>query len=146
MPPNVKRYFQLTQDEDDYPPVSVESVWAVPTEDPRQFVLDNVPFFVLNATLGDTVIASVRDGAYWFEKVVQHSGNSLIRVVFFDGVQRKRIAQELKRIGCSTEYLEAHALLAVNIPAGVPLALVQVYLQREAAAEYLDYEEPMLRQ
>jgi hypothetical protein len=146
MPQPVKIHFHLAQDDDDYPPVSVESVWATPREAPQQFVLDNVPFFVREATLGDTVIASAGEGGYWFDKVVRRSDNSLIRVVFFDEAQRERIMRDLECLGCSTELLKAHALIAVNVPPQASLAAVQKYLQQEATAQNLDYEEPILRQ
>ena len=78
-----KVHFRLVQDEDGYPPVSVESVWAQPST---------------------------------------------------------------KAGGCSTEYIKAHTLLAVSIPSTVNLREVQGYLQAEASAGTLDYEEPILRQ
>ncbi len=146
MVPHTKVHFQLEQDEDDYPPVAVESVWATPGQGPGRFVLDNVPFFTRDATLGDEVAVSVAEGGYWFESVVNRSGNSLIRVVFFDTSHRDRVMQDLQALGCSTESLAAHSLVAVNVPEQVPLRTVREYLQGETAADHLDYEEPILRQ
>lgn len=142
----VKVHFRLAQDEDGYPPVSVESVWATPTDAPNEFVLDNVPFFVPNATLGDRVSAAAGEGGYWFQEVVQRSDNSLVRIVFFDDAQRQRVTNDLEGMGCSTEYLRAHSILAVDVPASASLVAIQSYLQQEAAADHLDYEEPLLRQ
>jgi hypothetical protein len=143
---HTKVHFRLDQDEDGYPPVAVESVWATPTEVEGRFVLDNVPFFARDATLGDEVITSTGEGGCWFERVVLRSGNSLVRVVFFDVIHQGRVAEELEAFGCSTEGLEAHSLLAVSIPAQISLKTVQTYLRGEAAADHLDYEEPLLRQ
>src|SRR5512140_2416623 len=142
----VKVYFRLVQDEDSYPPAAVESVWAQPSTKAGEFVLDNVPFFAREATIGDVVQVREEDGHLWFEKVVRRSQNSLVRVVFFDRASVERVNERLVNLGCSTEYIKAHNLLAVSIPSTVNLREVQGYLQAEAGAGTLDYEEPILRQ
>lgn len=142
----VKVHFPLVQDENGDPPVGAESVWAAPTDRLGEFVLDNVPFFVREATLGDRVSASMRDGVHWFDRLLQRSSNSLIRIVFYDDAQRDRVIRDVERLGCSTEFLSAYGLVAVNVPATASLESVQDYLQHEAAADHLDYEEPILRQ
>jgi hypothetical protein len=142
----VKVHFQLVQDEDGYPPVTVESVWAQSTPRPCEYLLDNVPFFARTATIGDVVGVREDDGQLWFESVVRRSPNSLIRIVFFDRSGLERVNQRLIGYGCATEYLSAHNVLAVSIPDNVSLREVQAYLQGEATAGVLDYEEPILRQ
>jgi hypothetical protein len=143
---SVKVHFRLVQDEDGYPPVSVESVWAQPTTQPGEYVLDNIPFFAREATIGDVVLVHEKDGHLWFVEVVRRSKNSLVRVVFFDRTCVERISEQLVNLGCSTEYIKEHNLLAVSIPDTVKLQDVQGYLQSEAGAGVLDYEEPILRQ
>jgi hypothetical protein len=143
---SLKVHFQLVQDEDGYPPAAVESVWAQPTTKPGEYVLDNVPFFARDATIGDVVLVREEDGHLWFNKVVHRSTNSLLRVVFFDRTAVERVNERLVNLGCSTEHLKAHNLLAVSIPDTVNLRDVQSYLQSEAGAGVLDYEEPILRQ
>jgi hypothetical protein len=142
----VKIHFQLEQDSDGYPPVGVESLWAVPTTTAGEFVLDNVPFFARCATLGDTVRVREEQGQRWFESVARRSTNSLIRAVFFDAEKLEQVNGTLERFGCSTEYLRPHKLLAVSIPANVSLVDVQAYLEVESGTGVLDYEEPLLRQ
>jgi hypothetical protein len=143
---SVKVHFRLVQDEDGYPPAAVESVWAQPTTKPGEYVLDNVPFFAREATIGDVVLVRDEDGHLWFDKVVRRSQNSLVRVVFFDRTCVERVNERLVSLGCSTEYITAHNLLAVSIPDTVSLRDVQGYLQSEAGSGILDYEEPILRQ
>lgn len=143
---SVKVNFQLVQDEDSYPPVTVESVWAQPTTKAGEYLLDNIPFFAQEATVGDLVRVHEEDGHLWFESVVVRSQNSLVRVVFFDRASVERVNERLVALGCSTEYLKAHNLLAVSIPDSVNLRDVQGCLQAEARAGILDYEEPILRQ
>jgi hypothetical protein len=142
----VKIHFHLTQDEDGYPPVAVESLWAEPGSKPSEFVIDNVPFFVRDATIGDTVLVRKEDGGHWFERLLSRSQNSLIRVVFFDRSIINAISQKLVAMGCFIEYSREHNLMAVSIPGIVPLGGVQAYLQSEAGTGRIDFEEPILRQ
>jgi len=139
-------HFRLEQDEDGYPPVAAESVWAQPGLIPGQYVIDNVPFFVREATVGDTVSAQEEDGLRWFSSLISRSRNSLVRIVFFDKSRVKATSEHLVAMGCSTEYLREHSLMAVSVPAEVALADVQAYLQSEADSGSIDYEEPILRQ
>lgn len=142
----VKIHFRLEQDEDGYPPVAVESLWAEPGVKAGEYVIDNVPFFVRNVTIGDAVLVREEDGNLWFDGILSRSQNSLVRVVFFDHNCVESVGRRLVAMGCSTEYLREHNLMAVNIPRDITLTDVQAYLQSEAGAGKLDYEEPILRQ
>lgn len=142
----VKVHFHLEQDEDGYPPVAVESLWAEPSAKPDEYVIDNVPFFVRDATIGDTVRVREKDGHRWFDGLVSRSQNSLLRVVFFDRECVETVSERLVAMGCSTEYLREHNLMAVSIPISVNLTNVQAYLQAETDAGRTDFEEPIHRQ
>src|SRR3954471_24336593 len=140
----VKVHFRLVQDRDGYPPVAVESVWAQRLATPDEYEIENVPFFSGEAALGDVVAVRVEGGVLWFDHVLRRSGNSLIRISFFDRTCVDRISRELAGLGCSTEFLQTHSLLAVNVPKSIDLQQVQAYLQRETDAGRIDYEEPIL--
>lgn len=142
----LKIHFRLDQDEDGYPSVAVESMWAKMDADVSGFTLDNIPFFVREATMGDTVTATQEDGLYWFDQVVLRSGNSLLRAVFFDHACIDTVSESLIEMGCGTEYLREHNLMAINVPISVRLTQVQSYLRVLADAGKIDYEEPLLRQ
>lgn len=71
----IRVHFQLEQDEDGYPPIAVESLWAEPSAQPNEYVIDNVPFFVRIATIGDTVRVREEDGNRWFDSLVHRSKN-----------------------------------------------------------------------
>lgn len=145
-PDAVKIHFRLTPDEDGHPPVAVESVWARPCPTPGEYVLDNVPFFAREATLGDTIRTREVDGQRWFDAVAHRSRNSLVRVVVFDRAAVESTRKQLTELGCTTEYLREHNVLAVSVPPEVRLTEVQRHFQAEASAGRLDYEEPLLRQ
>ena len=124
----------------------MESVWAEPGVNPDEYILDNIPFFIRDATLGDTIRVREQDGQRWFEEVVRPSAHSLIRIFFFDPAQTGRVTARLVDLGCSTEGMPSCKLLAVNIPPEVKLSEVQGYLGSERDAGVLEYEEPILRQ
>ena len=142
----MKIHFHLEQDEEDYPPVSTESLWAIPDPKTGEYVIDNIPFFASKATLGDTVTAAEEDGLLWFDALVHRSSNSLLRAVFFVEAHMERVSQHLAALGCSVEYMKTYKLLAINVPGNVELTSIQDYLGGEAVAGNLDYEEPILRQ
>lgn len=143
---SVKIHFCLEQDEDGYPPVAVESLWAKPVANSDVYIIDNVPFFARNATIGDTVSVFEKDGVRWFDRLVSRSPNSLVRIVFFDRSCIEEIGERLVAMGCATEYLREHNLMAVSVPKTVALGDVQAYLRSEAYAGKIDFEEPILRQ
>lgn len=143
----VKIHFQLPEpDEDDWPPATVESVWAAPGPSEGQYIIDNAPFFIRDATVGDIVQVREEEGNLWFEKTVQGSTNSLLRVIVFDPGKIEEIRQHLKSLGCYAEVLPNFKMVAVDIPIDVKLSTVQDYLQKESEAGRIDYEEPILRQ
>ncbi len=144
-PPHVKILFQLTQDDDEYPPFAVEGIWATRAV-PEGYTLDNIPFFVREATLGDTVAAKEAEGALWFSGVLVRSSNSLFRVVLFDAARADELHRHLIELGCSTEGVQHRNLVAVNVPESATLSAVQAYLHTESRKGWLDYEEAILRQ
>ena len=145
MPHSLKVFFNIEQDEEGYPGIAVESVWAMQTEHAGVVEISNVPFFAVAATLGDIVAVREVDGRWWFERLVKASSNSLARVVFFDLSARERVSEDLAAYGCSVEYLAQKKMLAVSIPEATDLASVRDYLDVQAGAGLMDYEEPILR-
>lgn len=146
MDERVKVHFELVPDEDDWPPSTVESVWAKPGAAKDEYVIENIPFFTPEATIGDTVQVREEDGNLWFEKVVKDSPNSLIRIIvkaphMFEAYQDRLIA-----MGCQTEGFPGYKLIAVSIPADVDLVTVQNFLKTQETAGLLGYEEPILKQ
>ncbi|MFT3775587.1 MAG: DUF4265 domain-containing protein [Minicystis sp.] len=140
-----KIIFEIEQDADGYPPVGAEGVWTREQGENR-FVVDNIPFFATQATMGD-VIEAVTDGEVLrYTATIEHTGNSLIRVHPYEGTNPAEVRKALEDMGCATEWLAEYALIAVNVPPSVKLTAVQEILARGAAEGKWDYEEPLLRQ
>lgn len=144
MKEQVKIFFHVQQDEDGFPGVGSESVWALPTSFEGLFTIDNIPFFATDANLGDIVSVTKRDGVLWFREVVTKVPFSLVRIVFFLPEQHERVSLKLKSFGCQTEYWAERKLLSVSVPSE-SLAGVQAFLESEASLGSLDYEEPIIR-
>ncbi len=141
----VKLMFQIEQDDDGYPPISVESVWAKPTGS-GTYLVDNIPFFATDAALGDEVNAKDIDGDLFYVSMKKPSGNSLLRVVFFDSKASDDLIEQLARLECDTERSHVDCLVAINVPPPVKLRKVQQLLNTGCERQHWDYEEPLLRQ
>jgi hypothetical protein len=142
----VRVFFALEQDEDGYPPVGVETLWARKDGETGRLVLDNIPFFATQAALGDVVSVTHKDGKAWYESTLQRSGNSLIRVLCHKGTDPSAVRQDLEKMGCATEWLPAYCMVAVSLSPSVELTRVQEMLQQGAAEDKWGYEEPILMQ
>jgi hypothetical protein len=143
---HIRIHFRLEQ-VNGYPPDVEESLWTQVAKGGEGYVLDNIPFFVSTATLGDRVSATNDDdGRLWYLETIERSTNSLLRVVVFQGHELEGVASALRDLGCDVEVLVARSLLAVNVPSEVDLTKVQDYLVCVAEQGSLDYEEPLLRQ
>ena len=141
-----KVVFKLVKDTDDYPPFDTEAVWASST-DGVQYKIDNIPFFARQATIGDVILVRKEDGQLVFDRVVERSRSSLIRVVVFAGTPAKvkTIRTKLKSLGCATELFREPAVIAVDIPGEASLSAVQAYLSDLENRQVITYEEPILR-
>jgi len=146
-----KIWFRISQDEDGYPPVSVETLWMSPVTG-GAYRLDNIPFFAKGVSCGDMVSAFPGpDGHLWFDQVVDHSGHSTLRVVVFREVDDKRPLEErveelrgrFSSIGCSTELSHLPGLLAVDVPPLVNFSIVLPLLEEGVMGGW-DYEEANL--
>jgi hypothetical protein len=148
----VKVFFPLER-EDDWPPVTVESVWAKPTIEPHQYVIENTPFFVRAATLGDIVVAKKRPTPdkseaekLWFHERVTWGGNALIRLIVRRKETEGEIVAWLQRIGCVCEGFDRFAMVAVSVPHAVNQKSVQEYLLQHEEAGDVYVEEAILRE
>ena len=143
---HVKIRFDLVPDEDGYPPFRAETVWARSSERVGVYVIDNIPFFTRDATVGDVVRARRSDGEVVFERVITPSPRSLIRVVVHDpsDANISTIRKELEGIGCSSEFFSPR-MIGVDIPIDVSLEAVRGYLDELSKRDLVDYEEPILR-
>jgi hypothetical protein len=147
----VRIFFELER-EDDWPPASVESVWAKSTDDPNRYMIQNTPFFVFGATLGDVVTAEYREpelegelGQLWFQARVEWGGHALMRLIFRNREAKDEIVAWLNQAGCICEGFPTYSMVALSVPPEVDQGAIQAYLlQREQAGD-IYVEEAILR-
>jgi hypothetical protein len=141
----VKVLFSLEQDEDGYPPVTSESLWAKPKTE-GFFELDNIPFYALGVSCKDTIAAEpTAEGMFVFKKVVKPSGHSTIRVLVFGEDAMQPLQKALERLGASWEGSDQPSLIAVDIPAEVDIQQVWDFLQTGMNEGRWDYEDASIQ-
>ncbi|MFE8600047.1 DUF4265 domain-containing protein [Archangium violaceum] len=139
----VKVLFKLEKEDEDYPPVDYERLWARPLGD-GLFALDNIPFFVRGISVGDVVAAQPGEGEVVFSELVRESGSSTLRVIVFDESHVEEVRRQLQTLGCSTE-LNVSKMLGVDVPPQVALQAVRTWLMEMQSAGALEFEDACLR-
>jgi hypothetical protein len=113
-----KIHFKLDQDEDGYPPSSIESLWGRPDGE-NTFVIDNVPFFVRDIALGDRVETKIIEGKLWFNRKLSSGGHATLRLSFLQKSQIESVRQKLQTIGCHSELSHLSTLVSLDVPSSV---------------------------
>ncbi|WP_347900799.1 DUF4265 domain-containing protein [Pseudomonas purpurea] len=132
---------------DDYPPVSTERVWAQKLTS-GLFRIRNIPFYIMEVSLDDEVAVEVgTEGEYLFAEVKKESGNSTVRIIFFEaGVSEiSAVLAAIVEMGGTWEGMSKR-FFAVNVPEGVSLDNMLEFLDVCTEKEWLDYEFGMIRQ
>jgi len=148
----IRVHFDLVQDEDGYPPASVETLWATALGKGR-FRIDNIPFFVCGVSCFDIVSGKKRaDGAIWFEGLAEESGHSTIRVkIARDSIDMRsmdarveELRADLRKLGCDSERSHIPGLFSIDIPPESPYQPVKEILENGDNRGLWDYEEATL--
>lgn len=124
----VRVHFPLEQDDDGYPPYSVETLWAEERSD--YYVVDSIAFFTDAVASLDRISAIPdEDGRLWFDAVVEFGGHAVIRVVSVDGFDALiPIRAHLRELGCTVESSAEHAAIAADVPPSADYAELTTWL------------------
>jgi hypothetical protein len=131
----------------DYPPVSVESIWVKKLPS-GYFKVLNIPFYSRELCFEDVVdVTTCPDGSIYFLRIKRKSKNSTIRIVFFDEYfdQKNIVITKLESLGCTWEEFST-AFLAINIPRETDLNEIIEILEQFSEKGVLDYEYGLLQQ
>ncbi|MFD8739502.1 DUF4265 domain-containing protein [Streptomyces sp. NPDC059618] len=142
---HVKVHFRMQVDEDGWPPVSVENLWAVDLGDGTVH-LDNTPWFVRGVASGDIVKVEADDeGLRWAGETVRASGNCTIRlIVLRDGgsaAARQTVLDSFHRFGTTGEGIEQFRMVALDVPPTADLPRIRRLLEHGEAEEWWHWEE-----
>jgi hypothetical protein len=141
----VKVRFRLEVDEEGWPPVGSEGMWAEPVAD-DVYRIDNIPWFVPNIAADDLVRAEAGDdGVLWAIEKIQWSGRLTIRVIPFQQGplhgDRQAVLDAFAPVGVSGEGVEQYGLIALDVPADVPFRPVWELLKRGVDLGWWDFDE-----
>ena len=138
-----KVLFRLEQDENGYPPASVEGLWAKAVE--GGYAVDNIPFHVYGIAPGDVITTREENGETWFDALRSSSGSSVFRVLVKPPETLDQVRAALQDFGCNCETEQAVKMLAVEVPPQRSLDTLLYYLLTQREAGLLDFEEGVLR-
>src|SRR5690606_29181714 len=124
----VKVHFQLVQDEDDWPPFTVESIWCTDLGDGR-FQVNNVPYFVKGVSFGDLIVTKAREGGAWFDHVDVPSRNSTVHIFSFDDGKTQDMIDWARQHDCIFEMAYERQYMALSVPEAVPATQWMVKLK-----------------
>lgn len=142
---HVKVRFSLAVDEDGWPPVDSEGLWAEPLGD-DEYKIDNTPLFVQDLATGDVVRARAgNDGVLWATERLSWSGHFTIRVIpLADGPlrgDRQAVLDLFATFGVSGEGSGPFGMVALDVPPNVDLAMVKATLKEGESDGRWGYEE-----
>jgi len=142
--PRVKVYFTLNPDEDGYPPVNSEFLWCIPTVR-RTYIVDNIPFFVRDISLGDEISAKKVGKVLHFSQLLSKSTNSTVRILLKKSDVIEMVRERLNDFGCGTELMDDFSLLAVTMPPEASITDALSFLDEQAEQGNIGIEESAVR-
>jgi hypothetical protein len=146
----VRVRFRLPRDDDGWPPVASEGIWAVRLG--ADLVrLDNIPWFARNVASGDTFRTSTdSDGVLWAADKVEWSGSCTIRVIPFPegslAGSLPAVLDAFAGLGVDGEGVEQFGIVALNVPPEADLGAVQRLLRQGVADDWWEFEEGCIGQ
>jgi hypothetical protein len=137
--------FPLQQDEDGWPPISSEGLWAQSVGEDI-YRIDNTPWFVDDLSADEHVRARAGDdGVLWAVERIHSSGRLTIRIIpFREGPlhgDRQAVLDAFAPVDVSGEGTAQYNMVALDIPADVPLRPVWEALQRGVELGWWDFDE-----
>jgi hypothetical protein len=137
-------FFRLEQDEDGYPPVSWERLWAERGPD-GLYCLDNVPFYAKGVSSGDVVAVDMVGDELVFRELVRASGNSVVRVYVLQLEDVQAARDEFRALGCHSELSDVRRLFAFEVPAQTEFAPIGRLIDEGVHQNRWEYEVGVMR-
>lgn len=142
----VRVVFELPSEDDDWPPVGTERLWAARLPERDHVRLANVPWFAKDVAEGDVFrIATDADGVVRPVAKVSWSGYRTIRLIpFRDGPlagDRQRVLDLFAPLEVTGEGIEQFGMVALSVAPEADLGAVKRLLLDGEADGWWDYEE-----
>lgn len=131
--------FELTQ-EDDWPPVAAETLWAR-REDDQSVVIDNPPFFVQGIAVGDAVeVESQPAGPPRFVSKLASGGHSTVQVIVLDDDLGPGLRETIRDAGCYVEGSPWPALFSIDLQSRDELLWLRELLDELVGQQRVEYK------
>jgi len=134
-----KIIFEYQDLEDNY---ALESAWA--EKRGEYYELRNILFYANGYSLGDLVSVEDRNGELYVTDLIEESGHSTIRIIFYAEEVIEGTIQKLNDLGCSYEGSNIKKLISVDVPATVDYKPIRAFLTEGESNELWSYEEACL--
>ena len=136
---HIKILFKLKKDSDGYPPVDWESIWATQINY-NNCIINNLPFYIYDLSFGDTISFNKLNDEFYFDKLINKSSYSLIRVYCKNKDVMEKLKLELELQKCKWEYSNTFSLASIAIPKDVFLKDVEIVISKYKNYDFIEYE------
>jgi hypothetical protein len=131
--------------DDGWPPVGVESLWAIDQGD-GTVQLANTPWFAQGIASGDLLRVEVdADGLRWAVEIAQASGHCTFRlIVLRDGgseIARREVLESFHRFGTTGEGIEQFGMVALDVPPDADYGRIRELLEHGEAQGWWEWDE-----
>ncbi|BAU53131.1 DUF4265 domain-containing protein [Mucilaginibacter gotjawali] len=134
-----KIIFEYNDANDEY---ALESAWA---EKKGEFYkLSNILFYATGYSWGDIVSVEDRNGELYVTDLIEESGHSTVRIIFYDKEIINATIEHLKNMGCGYEGSNIPTLISFDIPPNVDYKPIKEFLEEGEINEVWSYEEACL--
>jgi len=135
----IKIIFKLEKDAEGYPPVDWETLWGIILSD-NNCIVDNMPFYIYDLSFGDTISFKKVDDEFYFDKLINKSSYSLIRVFCKNKNVMEKLKLELEAHNCKWEYSNTFSLASIAIPKDIILKDIEKIISKHKEFEFIEYE------
>lgn len=118
---------------------AIESAWAERVGD--YYKLKNILFYATDYSWGDVLKVEDRNGEIYVTELLEQSGHSTVRVIFFSKEVIQQTLDKLIKYGCSYEGSNISTLFSVDIPPKVDYAIIKKILEEGEVNDLWSYEE-----
>ncbi|SHN37620.1 DUF4265 domain-containing protein [Mucilaginibacter sp. OK098] len=134
-----KIIFEYNDFEDNY---ALESAWA--EKKGEYYILKNILFYAPGYSWGDLVRVEDRSGELYVTDLIEESGHSTVRIIFYDEETIKQVTERLINMGCSYEGGNIPTLISVDISPEIDYKPIRDFLEEGEKNEIWSYEEACL--
>ncbi|WP_094572345.1 DUF4265 domain-containing protein [Mucilaginibacter xinganensis] len=134
-----KIIFEYQDLEDNY---ALESAWA--EKQGEYYKLCNILFYAPGYSWGDIVSVEDRNGELYVTDLIEESGHSTIRIIFYTKEIIEPTIQQLNGFGCTYEGSNIAKLISVDVPLTVNYKPIKEFLTEGEIKKLWSYEESCL--